>query len=87
VNIFGRINKCFVSNVSKKKLVYEFESACAYRLHPKRIFADGTDRSLITPNLIALTDHGNGKIGKHQVILDDTFATKLLKVMKWFIAQ
>lgn len=56
--------KFFVSNVSKKKFKYSFEVGSARKIHPMRELSMGTDRLLITPNLIAVTDHGAGTINK-----------------------
>jgi len=65
VNIIKQFNRFHVSNVSQKKLVYSFEAASSYHLHPKRNFVDGTDRFIIMPNLIVITDHGTGRLGKN----------------------
>lgn len=54
----------FVSNVSKKKFKYSFEVGSTRKIHPMRELSQGTDRLLITPNLIAVTDHGTGAINK-----------------------
>lgn len=56
--------KYFVSNVSKKKFKYSFEVGSVRKIHPMRELSQGTDRLLITPNLIAVTDHGTGAINK-----------------------
>lgn len=40
-----------------------------------RTLSDGTDRVLITPNLIALTDNGSGMVNKkYSENLDGTYA-------------
>lgn len=51
----------FVANVSKKTYKYVFESASVQKIHPMRNLTNGTDRLLLTPNLIALADHGTDK--------------------------
>lgn len=51
-----------VSNISDKKYVYCFEVGSSRIVHPMRTMSDGTDRILITPNLLAIADHGNGQL-------------------------
>lgn len=51
-----------VSNISDKKYVYSFEVGSSRIVHPMRTMSDGTDRILITPNLLAIADHGNGQL-------------------------
>jgi hypothetical protein len=46
-----------VSNISKKTYNYVFETASAHKIHPMRNLSNGTDRLLLTPNLIAIADH------------------------------
>lgn len=47
----------FVSNISKKTYKYVFKTASVQKLHPMRNLTNGTDRILISPNLIAIADH------------------------------
>jgi hypothetical protein len=54
------ISKRFVSNISEKKFKYSFDVGSVQKIHPMRSLSDGTDRLLITPNLIAISDYGLG---------------------------
>jgi len=54
----------WVSNVSEKAFKYSFDVGSARVVHPMRELSMGTDRLLITSNLIAVSDHGEGTIGK-----------------------
>lgn len=59
------LQKCLrfrVSNISEKKYVYSFEVGSSRIVHPMRTMSDGTDRILITSNLLAIADHGNGQL-------------------------
>jgi hypothetical protein len=47
-----------VANISEKENHYVFETASMQKIHPLRNFSQGTDRILITTNLIAIADHG-----------------------------
>jgi hypothetical protein len=50
-----------------------------------RTLSDGTDRLLITSNLLAITDHGSGSFDRnYSENLDGTYAEKLLKVLRSF---
>lgn len=49
-----------------------------------RMLADGTDRLLITSNLIVLADHGGGNLTKHSENLDPAFTDRLIKIINSF---
>ena len=74
-----------VSNISEKKYVYSLEVGSSRIVHPMRTMSDGTDRMLVTPNLLAIADHGNGQL--NNAFSDDPnpyYSEKLLKVIESF---
>lgn len=73
-----------VSNISEKQARYSFECGSVQKIHPTRTINNGTDRILITPNLIAISDFGGQTIKSNSAYLDDTFSNKLLSILKFF---
>lgn len=77
-----------VSNISEKKFVYSFEVGSHRIVHPMRTITDGTDRILVTPNLIAISDHGNGQLDNaFSDSIDHYYSEKLLKVIELFYSN
>ena len=60
--IFRRFFNFAVAKVSKKDIRYSFEAVSVQKTHPIRQLSEGTDRIVITPNLLILTDHGAGTL-------------------------
>jgi hypothetical protein len=86
--LLGAAPRRHVSNVSEKKFTYSFEVGSIRKIHPMRQLSDGTDRLLLTPHLLAITDHGAGKsTQKYSENLDDSYAEKLLRVIRGFFEQ
>ena len=50
------IPRFFVSNISEKKYVYSFEAGVDKRIHPMKNLSGGTDKLIVTPHLLAITD-------------------------------
>lgn len=49
----------WVSNISKKTYRHYFDAASQHYIHPLRSLSSGTDRLLVTPNLLAIADTGD----------------------------
>lgn len=60
-----------VANQSEKQYRYSFETAYRQKIVPIRSLDNGTDRLLVTPNLIALADHGKQSAANRDPNLDD----------------
>jgi hypothetical protein len=73
-----------VSNISQQQVKYSFEAASVKKIHPMRNLSGGTDRLLVTPNLLVMADHGSPTLVKNSANLDDSFSTKLLAVLDLF---
>ena len=53
-----------MSNVSKKAYRYHFETASEKHIHPMKGVFGGTDRMLVTPQLLVLADTGHGEFSQ-----------------------
>lgn len=59
LNFAHKGNKFFISNVSKKKFQYSFETGVSNKPHPKRNLINGADKIYVSDHLIMIADHGN----------------------------
>jgi hypothetical protein len=76
-----------VANYSEKENHYVFETAALQKVHPLRNLAQGTDRILVTPSLLAIADHGTPDIEVDDHNLEDNYTKRLLAVIKYLYYQ
>lgn len=86
-NHFQKKLVALVSNVSKKTYKYVFETASVQKIHPMRNLSNGTDRLLLTPNLIAIADHTGQDESSKPTYIEQTYAPKLLRILQHFFYQ
>lgn len=73
-----------VSNISKKEVRYCFDAVSVQKIHPTRNLSQGTDRLLVSPNLLVMADHGCQTPERKGVNLDDSFSKKLIAIINSF---